>query len=240
MRNSDSGFSRTKLALLALTAFVLLSTGIYLAERLYFGPARRQQQLIENLKEMVSQLTKDTRIAEVLVVSQEPDAASTTFRFVEVDEEGRKVGETKVFTINGDIAYFDTLVIKFEDAYRPLGDLPLDREVLNQYLENKAIIFFRRVFGEKQKPEEGFPLDMPGSAPGVYGAASARTPFEEQLWSEFWQLATDPELARLRGVHAAHGQAVYTKLQPDKYYVLERRLTGDLTIRPTDLPAVMK
>jgi hypothetical protein len=31
--------------------------------------------------------------------------------------------------------------------------------------------------------------------------------------------------------------AVYTRLQPGKYYVLEQRLDRDLTIRPVDLPA---
>jgi hypothetical protein len=234
------GFSKTKLTLLALVVIGAIGTGIYLAETLYFGPMRRQQQLIENLQELVSHLTRDSRVAEVAVVSQEPDLASTTFRFVEVDESGQKIGESKTITINGDVAYFDTLVIKFEDAYQPFGDLPLGREVLNQYLENKAIIFFRRVFGEKQKPQDGYPLDTPGSAPGIYGAATAKTTFEAQLWKEFWELATDPSRARERGVRAAHGQAVYTKLQKGKYYILERRLTGDLSIRPADLPAVMR
>jgi hypothetical protein len=240
MKNFDMSSIKARFLLWVVVAVGVIGFGTYLAETLYFGPARRQQQLIANLQEIVSLLTKDIRIAEVFVLEQDPDLTRTTFRFVEVNEEGERIGEAKEFTINGDVAYFDTLVIKFEEPYQPLGDLPLEDELINQYLENKAIIFFRRVFGEKQKPEEGFPLDRPGGAPEIYGRASGRTSFEDLLWREFWQMATDPALARKRGVRAAHGQAVYTKLEKGTYYILERRLTGDLTIRPTELPAAVK
>jgi hypothetical protein len=66
------------------------------------------------------------------------------------------------------------------------------------------------------------------------------TGFEKALWNEFWQLANDPKLAKSRGVRAAHGQAVSMKLQKDKYYVLEQRVTGDMTIRPVVVPAVLR
>lgn len=211
----------------------------YMAEKLYFGPLREQQRLISNLKTIVSELTRDLRIAEVYVVNQEGEPLQTTFRFVEVDEKREPIGAPKLFTINGDVAYFDTLVIKFEDSFAPVENLPLSEDVLQSNLARKAIIFFRRVFSEKQKPEEGFPLDTPGNPPEPYRPGAAMTPFERQLWKEFWDLANDPRLAASRGVRAAHGQAVYTKLQRGKYYVLEKRLSGDLTIRPVDLPAAV-
>ena len=211
----------------------------YLAEKLYFGPLREQQRLISNLKTIVEELTRDLRIAEVHVVNQEGEPLQTTFRFVEVDEQREPIGAPKLFTINGDVAYFDTLVIKFEDSFAPVEKLPLSEAVLQSYLARKAIIFFRRVFSDKQNPEDGFPLDTPGNPPGPYRPGAAMTPFERQLWKEFWDLANDPRLAASRGVRAAHGQAVYTKLQPGKYYVLEKRLSGDLTIRPVDLPAAV-
>ncbi len=231
---------RLRLLLSFLLIVVAVSAGIYLAEKLYFGPLRRQEQLVANLKQIVAALTRDIRIAEVAVLDQSADPPTTTFRFVEVDEDRERIGEPKVFTINGDVAYFDTLVIKFLDSYAPLEELPLEQEVLDAHLANKAIIFFRRVFGEKQKPEDGFPLDAPGGIPETYRPSREVTPFEQKLWDEFWLLANDPKLARTRGVRAAHGQAVYTKLQPGKYYVLEQRLVGDLTIRPMELPAVMR
>lgn len=218
----------------------VVAVGFYLLERLYLGPMREQQRLIANLEAIVKELTRDIRIAEVQVTEQKADPLLTSFRFVEIDDKGEAAGSPQEFTILGDIAYFDTLVIKFEELYTPVEKLPLGEEVLRSYLANKAIIFFRRVFSEKQKPEDGFPLDTPGSPPGIYRSGSISTPFEQQLWRDFWDIANNPKLAASRGVRAAHGQAVYTKLLPGKYYVLEQRLTGDLTIRPLDMPTAMK
>ncbi len=231
---------RLHLLFLVLLIAIAVAVGIYFAEKLYFGPLRRQEQLVSNLKQIVEALTRDIRIAEVAVLDQSVDPTATTFRFVEVDQNRERIGEPKVFTIKGDVAYFDTLVIKFLDSYAPLKELPLKQDILDAHLANKAIIFFRRVFGEKQKPEDGFPLDTPGGIPKTYCPSQQVTVFEQNLWDEFWLLANDPKLANTRGVRAAHGQAVYTKLQPGKYYVLEQRLVGDLTIRPVDLPAVMR
>ena len=224
----------------AVALFVLLGVGVYLADRLYLEPMREQQRLIANLKAIVSELTKDIRIAEVYVVDQSGDPLLTTFRFVEVDENGEPINSPQEITISGDIAYFDTLVIKFEDSYTPIEKLPLSTEVLRSHLKMKAIIFFRRVFSEKQKPEDGFALDVPGGAPGIYRVGSQATSFERKLWRDFWAMANDPKLAASHGVRAAHGQAVYTKLLPGKHYVLEQRLMGDLTIRPVAVPVVLE
>jgi hypothetical protein len=215
--------------------FVVIAAGIYFANKYYFEPMREQQRLISNLKEIVSELTKDIRIAEVYVMEQGGDPLYTTFRFVEVDEDGEPLNSPREITISGDIAYFDTLVIKFEDTYTPVEKLPLSPEVLRSHLSKKAIIFFRRVFSEKQKPEDGFALDDPGGAPDIYRVGSKTTPFERKLWRDFWDMANDPKLAASRGVRAAHGQAVYTKLLPGKRYILEQRLMGDLTIRPLEM-----
>ena len=80
----------------------------------------------------------------------------------------------------------------------------------------------------------------PGNIPDIYGTSLRNNSFQKHLWNDFWDLATNPKLAQERGVRAAHGQAVYTKLEKGKYYVLERRLTGDLSIRPVDLPAAVR
>ena len=228
---------------LALAAFVLLAIGaaaggIYLAEKLYYGPLREQQRLVANLKTIVEQLTRDFRMAEVAVVSQTP--LTTTFKFVEVNAQGVPVAPPKTFTVNGAEVYFDALVIKFEEPFKPLNELPLKQQDLAAPLMHKAIIFFRRVFSDRQKPEEGFPLDAPGQAPVPYRRGAPASAFEQRLWAQFWELANDPQLAKEHGVRAAHGQAVSMKLQPGKYYVLEQRLTGDMTIRPVDVPAVLK
>lgn len=229
----------------AIVIFVLLAigaaaAGIYLAEKLYFGPLREQQRLVANLKSMVEQLTRDIRMAEVAVVSQTRDPLTTTFRFVEVDAKGEPVAPARTFTVNGEEVYFDALVVKFKETFRPLNELQLKQQDLAAPLMNKAIIFFRRVFSDKQRPEDGFPLDAPGQPPEPYRHKKPASLFERQLWAQFWELANDPRLAEEHGVRAAHGQAVSMKLQPGKYYVLEQRLDGDMTIRPVDVPAVLK
>ncbi len=230
---------RTAIILLFVFFAIFLGAGgVYLADRLYLEPMRQQQRMIANLKTIVEQLTRDVRLAEVVVLEQTPE--KTRFKFVEVTEKNEPLGAPKVFEIAGDVAYFDTLVIKFEDAQKFFDDERLKREDATKQLCNKAIILFRRVFGEKQKPEDGFTLDAPDAAPEIYRPPAPPSGLEQQLWRDFWKLANDPALARARGIRAAHGQAVYTKLQTDKYYVLERRITGELTIRPVDLPAVMK
>jgi hypothetical protein len=233
-------FKRTLVAAGILLVVAAGAAGVYLADRLYYAPMREQQRLIANLKTIVGQLTRDIRMAEVAVVGQTTEPLTTTFKFVEVDANGEQTATPKLFTVAGDVAYFDALVIKFEEPFKPLNELPLRQEELSAPLMNKAIILFRRVFSEKQKPEDGFPLDTPGQPPEPYRGKAPPSAFEATLWSQFWELANDPKLAKEHGVRAAHGQAVYMKLQRGKYYVLEQRLTGDMTIRPLDVPAVLK
>lgn len=222
--------------------FVLLMVGagaggVYLAEKLYYGPMREQQRHIANLKLIVEQLTKDVRLAEVLVVDQSP--GTTMLRFVEVDGNHKAIGEPKTITVPGNDVYFDTLVIKFEDTFKSGDELPLKQENIAPELLHKSLILFYRVFSDKMKAEDGFALDQPDSPPGAYRPNAAKTKFEEQLWKEFWSLATNPRLAKERGVYAAHGLAAHTKLEKGKFYVLEGRLDGNLTIRQVDLPAVV-
>jgi len=239
VKKSDAGVKSISAMIWTAVLLAAVAAGVYLAEKLYLGPLREQQRLVSNLKTIVAELTRDIRVAEVSVVTQGGAPLQTTFKFVEVNEKREPIGGAKVFTIGGDVAYFDTLVIKFEDSFVPLDKLPLSDEILRSHLARKAIIFFRRVFSEKQKPEEGFPLDTAGEPPGPYRPGTTLSPFEQELWRDFWDLASDPRLAAGRGVRAAHGLAVYTRLQPGKYYVLEQRLAGDLTIRPVDLPAAV-
>ncbi|MCY3020889.1 MAG: hypothetical protein NTW87_17875 [Planctomycetota bacterium] len=228
-----------------IVAFVLLTVGaggagMYLAEKHFYGPLREQKRLVENLKLVVTQLTRDIRIADVAVLEQTGNPLTTTIKFVEVDEQHKAIGPVRKFTFSGDEVYFDSLVIKFEEPFKPLNELPLKQQDLAPTLMNKAIIFFRRAFSDKQKPEDGFPLDTPGCAPEPYRHKGPPSAFEQQLWQQFWDLANDPKLAKEHGVRAAHGQAVSMKLRKDKYYVIEQRVTGDMTIRPVDVPDVLK
>jgi hypothetical protein len=213
--------------------------GAYLAEKLYYQPMREKEILIGNLKEIVDHMTRDRRVAEVTVTDQTPEL--TRFKFIEIGEDGEPMGKAKEFAVPGDEVYFDMLVIKFTEPYTPEQEnLMLSKEELDKQLLNKAIFFFLRVFSNKVKPEDGFPIDARGKAPKPYTVGRGSTQLEEQLWSEFWSIAADPKKAKERGVRAAHGQAIWTKLEKGKYYVLEMRASGEASIKPVDIPAVLR
>lgn len=218
-----------------IIVFVLLTVGagaagVYLSDQLYFKPLREQRELVRNLKTLVERLTKDERQAEVSVIEQ--SSHRTKFKFAEFDEQGKPVGKPRDFELEGSEIYFDTLVIKFEENYKPLDEAMLKNPEIAQQLVKKSIILFRRVFSEKQKPEDGSPLDVNGDSPVVYAGENPPSKAERELWANFWKLANDAELAKDHGVRAAHGQAVSMKLENGKKYIIESRASGELTIRP--------
>lgn len=211
--------------------------GAYLAERLYYGPMREQQRLVANLKTVVERLTKDERLAQVMVIDQTPER--TKFKFVEINDKGEKFGPPQVFDVEGNRAYFETFVIQFKGKYDPQNDLPLKDDKVSEELLGRSIIYFRGVFGSKQKPEDAFIIDKPKEAPLPYRGSEKPSALELQLWDEFWKLATDPDLAAKHGVHSAHGQAPFTELKKGYYYIIEKRRDGPPTIRVEKVPAVM-
>lgn len=184
-----------------------------------------QLEIANQKLEMANVFLKKTRrlavISDIVKEKQEgTDSVKTTFSFSEIDLSDNPIGEKRTFTIDGDVLYIDTYVIKFEDNFVEQGDL----------LKGSALCLFHRLFGEKQRPEDGFKLDTEGETPQPYKLDSAKTTdFEKELWGNFWQLAQNPELAKKMGVRAAHGQAPSMKLQEDSTYKLEMRNTGELS-----------
>ena len=136
----------------------------------HFSAAKRQ---LEETKEKISQLEianqklemanlflKKTRrlavISDIVKENQEgSDSVKTTFSFSEIDLSDNPIGEKRTFTIDGDVLYIDTMIIKFEDSFVEQGDV----------LKGSALCLFNRLFGEKQKPEEGFRIDAEGKRP---------------------------------------------------------------------------
>ncbi len=178
-------------------------------------------------------LRERRRIARVDQVVRTPDpaaagGATTSFRFQEVDASGAPAGPAQPVTIAGDIAYFEALVVKFDDAFVERNDL----------LKGSTLLLFRRVFGEHQAPADGFPLDTVGQRPPGYEAESGQMPLlYRDLWSGFWEYALDPEVARQAGVRAMHGEAPFVKLAPGRAYEIELRTSEGLIIRAVADPA---
>lgn len=186
---------------------------------------------IQQLQTALRLLKVDHRVAIVDVLKQtgskETKDLRTQFAFTELDGKGNALDKARVFTVDGDLAYVDALVVKFTDEAVETADP----------LRSTSLCLFRRVFGENQKPSEGFALDAVGAQPARYRDGQQQPEFEKELWQKFWDYANNPEAARKKGVRAAHGEAPYQKLIPGKRYRVLLRSSGGLTFEPDTAPS---
>jgi len=191
--------------------------------------AKRQE--IQRLETALKLLKVDHRVAQIEVLSQQGSEKTkdlvTTFSFAELDSSGKPLEKPRVFTIKGDLAYVDALVVKFSDKSVEAGDP----------LRSTSFCLFRRVFGESQQPKDGFVLDRVGAQPTVYRTGREPSEFEREIWSRFWEYANNPDEAQKKGIRAAHGEAPFQKLVPGKRYKVLLRSSGGLSFVPEDIPA---
>jgi len=212
---------------------VAVATGsIYLAYELVVLPRRAMQDQIREQKETIVKLEAYLKIlkhvdrrarVEVLRQSRDPQGVlQTMIRFTETDSSGSPVSVSREMTLPGQDVYFDTLVIKFDDHFIEESDP----------LKGRSLMLFRRIFSSTMRPEDGLAIDTQGQAPEVYEGRQAESAFEKDLWKRFWELANDEKLAKARGVRAIHGDAPYMRLEPDRFYEIWLRSTGEVIITP--------
>lgn len=173
-------------------------------------------------------LKMNHRVARLHVLDQIKDPASerltSSVEFYEVNTVGVPMDDRRrKFQIEGDRVYVECLVAKFDDEYIEQADL--DRAT--------AICLFQRIFGEHQEPHEGFELDSIGSIPTSYARGEKISEFEQQIWNDFWNLASDRKKAAALGIRAAHADAPSIRVRKGMTYELEFRATGEFTLRPT-------
>ena len=169
------------------------------------------------------------RVARVEVLDQvlrpdQPGGMTTRLRFVELGPDGKALNEGQEFELAGDVAYFEALVIKFDDDFVANNDL----------LRGSSLLLFRRIFGEYLAPSDGFQLDTVGQYPQSYSPEHQDETFHRDLWARFWEYALEPSVVRESGVRAMHGEAPFIKLEPGHNFELELRSSGGLTIRPAE------
>lgn len=165
----------------------------------------------------------DRRLAEIEVLEQkpsedDPETMLSRVRFTEVGQRGEPLGPPIEATIEGQELYVDAQVITFKDEYIEAGDA----------LRGRAIVRFRRMFGDQQRPSEGVSLERPPLSPGE------STRLEQELWGNFWQIANDASKADAQGIRAAAGSASSMQLQPGSKYRVDIRATGHMYIRPVE------
>jgi hypothetical protein len=191
-----------------------------------------KQKEIERLETANRLLKVDHRVARIDVLDQQGSAAAktlvTTFTFVELDEKGEPLEQPRVFNVKGDRVYVDSLVAKFTDECIEVAD----------EFRSTSLCSFQRIFGENQKPSDGFILDPVDQVPSRYKYAvdeKARE-FIQDIFKRFWEYSNNPEAAAKRGIRSAHGEAPSQVLVPGKRYKVLLRSSGGLSFVPEEIP----
>ena len=190
------------------------------------------KQKNEQLRQVVQRLQAERRVADVIVTDQttEGGVQKTTLLFVEYARDGSTLPARR-FTIDGDVAHVDAMVVKFDRGF-VRDDDPL---------RGHSIALFTRLYGESQPPEKGFRIDEPNQIPDVYkGADPYVTEFERELWSNFWKLADDEAYRQTKGVRVAQGEGVWVPFRPDKLYTLTLESDGGLNITSSPLKGIYR
>lgn len=208
-------FSIFLIAVLAVPAF-------YFGRGYFFGARTISQLLTENkeLKRAVTSLTAEDQIGYAKVISQSTEQGQlfTTIKFVETarDNKLEKIIE-KEYTVEGDIVHFDALIVKFPEK------MVLDGKAKSLYL-------WRRIYGEKMSPKDGFVIEQQGGEPVRYRDIFAKLRVKERklFWENIWSLANDNERLREYGIIAIYGNVVYTRLRPGLIYVFKISATGQV------------
>ncbi len=194
----------------------------YLGRAPYRAVATISELLAENrdLKQAITSLTDEDQIGYAKVIAQEfrDGELFTTIRFVETARGNKlKTILEQEYTIAGDIIHFDALIVKFGNKMVMDG-------------RSRALYLWRRVYGEKMTPVEGFPIEEPGAEPRRYEDLLEALPIEERhtFWSNIWDLANDNEKLAAYDIDAIYGNAVYSKLRKGLIYVFKINSTGQV------------
>jgi len=185
------------------------------------------------LKEVVSRLQADSRIAEVLVTNVYYDEKAkktfTTIKFLEYDIKQNPL-ETKYFTFPGNIIQFQSLVIRFDDLYVRKKDL----------LRGKSAYLFWKVFMLDGPNTLEYEITKVGQIPQGYKLQDTNDTFEGELWEKFWAYALDPKEAEKMGIRNAQIEAPGTMFVPGSLYTIKIEHDGGMRIDVSGLPAILK
>jgi hypothetical protein len=181
-------------------------------------------EAVDRLNTSLMLLKVDHRVARLSVIDQGKDEATgktfTKVEFVELNDEGHPIDTPREFRIPGDTVYVDAWVVKFLDKYVEAADLE----------RGTSLIMFKRLFGNDQKPDDGYPLDEVGAAPKAYLRGGQMSDFEKSIFDDFWSIANDKAKAEEKGIDAIYGDAGYIKVEKGKNYIVRLRASGGPSI----------
>ena len=187
----------------------------------HFTTNKTIDQLLNENKELrtaITNLSQEEKIGYAKILSQETRDGElfTKILFAETDpSDFTKQILRKEYEIEGDVVHFDTLIVTFG------SELVMDGT-------ERAMYLWRRLYGEKQTPEQGFAIETEGQPSPRYGQLCEKLSIEEgQLfWDEIWQLSNNPKRLENLGIKAVYGNAVYRQLKPGLIYIFKVSSTG--------------
>ncbi len=198
-----------------MTFVAVLSVLGLLGATFFYGSKTVHDLLVGNeaLKTAIATLTHEDQIGFAKVVKQEQRDGKlyTTIRFVETarDDMLHRLLERE-YEIEGDIVFFDALIVTFEDSAVMDG-------------KSRSLYLWRRVYGENMNPADGYDIESPDTAPVRYAELLDGMKLSDQrmFWDAIWDLANSPEALRAHGIKAIYGNAVYKRLRPGLIYVFK-------------------
>lgn len=198
---------------------------------------REEQEKNRVLHEVIGRLTSERRVAEMLVTDQQMVAGvkTTTVLFVEYERgQGTTPGKAlppRTFTIRGENAHIDAMVIKFDPELVGQGDP----------FRGATIGLFTKIYGDATSAEQGTPIDPPGQIPAVYQGADPKvSEYEQSMWKNFWTLAYDEAERKKQGVRAMIGQGIWEPLRPNILYTLTLEASGGLNLKREPVKGVFR
>ncbi|MBU1062328.1 MAG: hypothetical protein KJ952_06405 [Candidatus Omnitrophica bacterium] len=208
---------------------------ILIGSVLFFGIKFYSKYLYENniLKEVVSRLQADSRIAEVLVTGVNYDEnigkTRTTIKFLEYDVNSNPL-EPRYFTFLGNILQFQCLVIRFDDIHIRSADK----------LRGKSAYIFWKVFMLDGPDTEEYEINKMNEVPKGYKLQTEKGSFEKELWRDFWKYALDSKERSKSGIKNAQIEAPGTMFIPGMLYTIKIEHDGGIRIDTSKLPAILK
>ncbi len=185
------------------------------------------------LKQVISRLEADSRVAEVLVTGVNYDEktkkTSTTIKFLEYDSQNQPL-EPKYFTFSGNIIQFQSLVIRFDDIFVSQADK----------LRGKSAYIFWKVFMLDGKNTQEYEISKMFEIPEGYKVKGLEDPFEEKLWKNFWSYALDPKRAKQMGIKNAQIEAPGVMFIPGNIYTIKIEHDGGLRIDSAPLSPILR
>lgn len=203
--------------LIVISSIIVLGL---LAYAMFYSGKTIHDLLGENkaLQKSIANLTREEEVGYAKVLSQEDRDGTllTRILFVVTDPEDmtKRILE-KEFEVEGDVVFFDALIVKFKSKSVMEG-------------KERALFLWRRIYSDKMTPENGLPIDMPGGEPKRYSQICAKLSVKNRamFWNEIWQLSDDPERLNRSGVQAVYGNAVYKKVKPGLIYRFKLDASG--------------